>query len=93
MSNIIIDENGMRSTVYDSEDRVNTDLIIDKIIYDSIELPNKGMIYLDSKAYDVLEGSEVSTDKKKSKWKTTITFTNNNIEYATIDETTKREYR
>ena len=51
------------------------------------------MIYLDSKAYDVLEGSEVSTDKKKSKWKTTITFTNNNIEYATIDETTKREYR
>ena len=76
MSNMIVDENGMRSTVYDS-----------------IELPNKGMIYLDSKAYDALEESEVSTDRKKDKWKTTITFTNNNIEYATIDETNKREYR
>lgn len=76
MSNMIVDENGIRST-----------------IYDSIELPNKGMIYLDSKAYDTLKCNEVSTDRKNNKWKTTITFTNNNIEYATIDETNQREYR
>jgi len=77
MSNIIVDENGMRST-----------------IYDVIELPNKGMIYLDSKAFDMLDGSVWSSDRTKNNWTCDIKFSNNNkIEHAVVDETTKREYR
>lgn len=60
-------------------------------IYNTITLPNGGTVAMDKLAYATYEGGCVSTHK--SRWKVTIEFENEQIETATVDETTNREYR
>lgn len=57
-------------------------------VYDTIQLPNGGLIQMDGDAYKTYQGGCVSTHKKgnSTSWKYTIDFEAKDVDTASLDK-------
>ena len=63
--------------------------------YETVTLPNGGVVQLDKLAFDTFQGQCISSHKINSKyvWKVTLDFDGDKVETATVKQKTNVELR